>query len=205
MEGLMAKSKSFMENMTKTIGDNQDRIGFLESLNKQLEGTVQVKHQQTEEVRSFVSFPPSGFPYFFSLLTSFHWAMTLLLIGFATRFLFACMLCYLPSFCHYSCLLPCLFFLACQCLISGFLISHQSPEMPSCKTFPTHLHFTFLSGFKYISLYSLILILTITGLPERGGGLNIQTGKLSEQGFYQRSVIENLKRAKKNVFFLFPF
>ena len=51
MEGLMAKSKSFMENMTKTIGDNQDRIGFLESLNKQLEGTVQVKHQQTEEVR----------------------------------------------------------------------------------------------------------------------------------------------------------
>ena len=40
MEGLMAKSKSFMENMTKTIGDNQDRIGFLESLNKQLEGTV---------------------------------------------------------------------------------------------------------------------------------------------------------------------
>lgn len=38
-----------MENMTKTIGDNQDRIGFLESLNKQLEGTVQVKHQQTEE------------------------------------------------------------------------------------------------------------------------------------------------------------
>lgn len=49
MEGLMAKSKSFMENMTKTIGDNQDRIGFLESLNKQLEGTVQVKHQQTEE------------------------------------------------------------------------------------------------------------------------------------------------------------
>ena len=46
----MLKSKSFMENMTKTIGDNQDRIGFLESLNKQLEGTVQVKHQQTEEV-----------------------------------------------------------------------------------------------------------------------------------------------------------
>lgn len=131
--------------------------------------------------------------------------MTLLLIGFATRFLFACMLCYLTSFCHYSCLLPCLFFLACQCLISGFLISHQSPEMPSCKTFPTHLHFTFLSGFKYISLYSLILILTITGLPERGGGLNIQTGKLSEQGFYQRSVIENLKRAKKNVFFFSLF
>lgn len=50
MEGLMLKSKSFMENMTKTIGDNQDRIGYLESLNKQLEGTVQVKHQQTEEV-----------------------------------------------------------------------------------------------------------------------------------------------------------
>lgn len=49
MEGLMLKSKSFMENMTKTIGDNQDRIGYLESLNKQLEGTVQVKHQQTEE------------------------------------------------------------------------------------------------------------------------------------------------------------
>lgn len=71
MEGLMAKSKSFMENMTKTIGDNQDRIGFLESLNKQLEGTVQVKHQQTEEVRSFVSFPPSGFPYFFLCLLPF--------------------------------------------------------------------------------------------------------------------------------------
>lgn len=50
MEELMMKSKSFMDGMTKTIGDNQDRIGFLESLNKQLEGTVQVKHQQTEEV-----------------------------------------------------------------------------------------------------------------------------------------------------------
>ncbi|XP_078355961.1 carboxy-terminal kinesin 2-like, partial [Oculina patagonica] len=49
MEGLMLKSKTFMEDMTKTIGDNQGRIGFLESLNKQLEGTVQVKHQQTEE------------------------------------------------------------------------------------------------------------------------------------------------------------
>ena len=46
----MLKSKSYMEDMTKTIGDNQGRIGFLESLNKQLEGTVQVKHQQTEEV-----------------------------------------------------------------------------------------------------------------------------------------------------------
>ena len=50
MEELMLKSKSYMEDMTKTIGDNQGRIGFLESLNKQLEGTVQVKHQQTEEV-----------------------------------------------------------------------------------------------------------------------------------------------------------
>lgn len=49
MEELMLKSKSYMEDMTKTIGDNQGRIGFLESLNKQLEGTVQVKHQQTEE------------------------------------------------------------------------------------------------------------------------------------------------------------
>ena len=125
--------------------------------------------------------------------------MTLLLIGFATQFLFACMLCYLPSFCHYSCLLPCLFFLARQCLISGFLISHQSPEMPSCKTFPTHLHFNFLSGFKYISLYSLILILTITGLPERGGGLNIQTGKLSEQGFIK----EVWLKSQKKCFFFF--
>lgn len=132
--------------------------------------------------------------------------MTLLLIGFATRFLFACMLCYLPSFCHYSCLLPCLFFLACQCLISGFLISHQSPEMSSCKTFPTHLHFTFLSGFKYISLCSLILILTITGLPERGGGVEYPDWEIIRAGFYQRSVIKNLKRAKKNgFFFLFPF
>jgi len=52
MEELMLKSKSYMEDMTKTIGDNQGRIGFLESLNKQLEGTVQVKHQQTEEVAS---------------------------------------------------------------------------------------------------------------------------------------------------------
>ncbi|KAJ7382996.1 hypothetical protein OS493_031499 [Desmophyllum pertusum] len=41
-----------MEGMTKTIGDNQGRIGFLESVNKQLEGTVQVKHQQTEELSS---------------------------------------------------------------------------------------------------------------------------------------------------------
>ena len=38
--------------MTKTIGDNQGRIGYLESLNKQLEGTVQVKNQQSEQVRS---------------------------------------------------------------------------------------------------------------------------------------------------------
>ena len=41
-----------MEDMTKTIGDNQGRIGYLESLNKQLEGTVQVKNQQSEQVRS---------------------------------------------------------------------------------------------------------------------------------------------------------
>ena len=39
-----------MENMTKTIGDNQGRITYLESLNKQLEGTVQVKNQQSEQV-----------------------------------------------------------------------------------------------------------------------------------------------------------
>ena len=56
MEQVMSKSKCFMEGMTKTIGDNQGRIGFLESVNKQLEGTVQVKHQQTEEVRIFFSF-----------------------------------------------------------------------------------------------------------------------------------------------------
>ena len=55
----MKQSKSYMEDMTKTIGDNQGRIGFLESLNKQLEGTVQVKHQQTEEV--CFSFPLFSF------------------------------------------------------------------------------------------------------------------------------------------------
>lgn len=66
----MFKSKSYMEDMTKTIGDNQGRIGFLESLNKQLEGTVQVKHQQTEEVRFFLSFSFSfslSFFFFFSI------------------------------------------------------------------------------------------------------------------------------------------
>ena len=52
MESFLLKSNSCMEDMTKTIGNNQDRIGFLESLNKQLEGTVQVKNQQSQEVRS---------------------------------------------------------------------------------------------------------------------------------------------------------
>ena len=66
MEGLMLKSKSFMENMTKTIGDNQDRIGFLESLNKQLEGTVQVKHQQTEEVTFLLALFLDFLLFFFS-------------------------------------------------------------------------------------------------------------------------------------------
>ena len=51
MEAFLLKSNSCMEDMTKTIGNNQDRIGFLESLNKQLEGTVQVKNQQSQEVR----------------------------------------------------------------------------------------------------------------------------------------------------------
>ena len=51
MESFLLKSNSCMEDMTKTIGNNQDRIGFLESLNKQLEGTVQVKNQQSQEVR----------------------------------------------------------------------------------------------------------------------------------------------------------
>lgn len=60
----MLKSKSYMEDMTKTIGDNQGRIGFLESLNKQLEGTVQVKHQQTEEVALLLLF---SFLFFFLL------------------------------------------------------------------------------------------------------------------------------------------
>ena len=73
----MLKSKSFMENMTKTIGDNQDRIGFLESLNKQLEGTVQVKHQQTEEVTFllalFLHFLLCFFPQIDKLT---HWART---------------------------------------------------------------------------------------------------------------------------------
>ena len=102
MEGLMAKSKSFMENMTKTIGDNQDRIGFLESLNKQLEGTVQVKHQQTEEVRSFISFSPSLYPSSLPFMVPFK-AMAFLLIGFCSPhlFLFACMLHYLPSSRHF--------------------------------------------------------------------------------------------------------
>ena len=52
MEAFLLKSNSCMEDMTKTIGDNQGRIGYLESLNKQLEGTVQVKNQQSEQVRS---------------------------------------------------------------------------------------------------------------------------------------------------------
>lgn len=52
METFLLKSNSCMEDMTKTIGDNQGRITYLESLNKQLEGTVQVKNQQSEQVRS---------------------------------------------------------------------------------------------------------------------------------------------------------
>ena len=39
-----------MEGMTKTIGDNQERICFLESLNRQLEGTVEDKNKQSQEV-----------------------------------------------------------------------------------------------------------------------------------------------------------
>ena len=73
MEGLMLKSKSFMEDMTKTIGDNQGRIGYLESLNKQLEGTVQVKHQQTEEV-AFLLRLFLLFFFFFSIGKWAHWA-----------------------------------------------------------------------------------------------------------------------------------
>ena len=50
-----------MEDMTKTIGDNQGRISYLESLNEQLEGTVQVKNQQSEQVRSVpIAIPGSG-------------------------------------------------------------------------------------------------------------------------------------------------
>lgn len=61
MEAFLLKSNSCMENMTKTIGDNQGRIGYLESLNKQLEGTVQVKNQQSEQVRSLpIAIPWSG-------------------------------------------------------------------------------------------------------------------------------------------------
>ena len=55
MEAFLVKSNSCMEDMTKTIGTNQDRIGFLESLNRQLEGTVQVKNQQTQQVRVYFS------------------------------------------------------------------------------------------------------------------------------------------------------
>ena len=61
MEAFLLKSNSCMEDMTKTIGDNQGRIGYLESLNKQLEGTVQVKNQQSEQVRSVsIAIPWSG-------------------------------------------------------------------------------------------------------------------------------------------------
>ena len=61
MEAFLLKSNSCMEDMTKTIGDNQGRIGYLESLNKQLEGTVQVKNQQSEQVRSVsIAIPRSG-------------------------------------------------------------------------------------------------------------------------------------------------
>lgn len=59
MEAFLLKSNSCMEDMTKTIGDNQGRIGYLESLNKQLEGTVQVKNQQSEQVRSVPIAVPS--------------------------------------------------------------------------------------------------------------------------------------------------
>ena len=61
METFLLKSNSCMEDMTKTIGDNQGRISYLESLNKQLEGTVQVKNQQSEQVRSVpIAIPRSG-------------------------------------------------------------------------------------------------------------------------------------------------
>jgi len=61
MEAFLLKSNSCMEDMTKTIGDNQGRICYLESLNKQLEGTVQVKNQQSEQVRSVpIAIPGSG-------------------------------------------------------------------------------------------------------------------------------------------------
>lgn len=49
MEAFVKKSNSCMEGMTKTIGDNQDRICFLESLNRQLKGTVEHKDKQTQE------------------------------------------------------------------------------------------------------------------------------------------------------------
>ncbi|XP_068672147.1 carboxy-terminal kinesin 2-like [Montipora foliosa] len=49
MEAFVKKSNSCMEGMTKTIGDNQERICFLESLNRQLEGTVEDKNKQSQE------------------------------------------------------------------------------------------------------------------------------------------------------------
>lgn len=60
MEASLSESKSCMQNMTRTIGDNKDRIGFLESLNKQLEGTVQVKNQQSQEVSLLYTMTEKG-------------------------------------------------------------------------------------------------------------------------------------------------
>lgn len=52
MEAFLLKINSCMEEIKKTIGDNKGRISYLESLNKPLEGTVQVNNQRSEQVRS---------------------------------------------------------------------------------------------------------------------------------------------------------
>ena len=39
-----------MSQMTGIIDENRSRLELLERINEQLEGTVQVKNQQTEEV-----------------------------------------------------------------------------------------------------------------------------------------------------------
>lgn len=60
MENYLSNTKGLMDNMNNSMNNNRERIEYLESVKKELEGTIEVKHQQGEQViiYSFRAFLP---------------------------------------------------------------------------------------------------------------------------------------------------
>jgi hypothetical protein len=50
MEHHMLSTKDRMDFMNQSMVSNSGRLEYLESKKKELEGTIEVKHQQTEQV-----------------------------------------------------------------------------------------------------------------------------------------------------------